>query len=35
MAENGKRIRAAKEGVSRTKLYALDEAVKILDQHVA
>jgi large subunit ribosomal protein L1 len=32
MAENGKRIRAAKEGVSRTKLYALDEAVKMVKE---
>ena len=32
MAENGKRIRAAKEGVSRTKLYGLDEAVKMVKE---
>ena len=30
MAENGKRIRTAKEGIDRNKLYGLDEAVKLV-----
>src|SRR5256714_12193534 len=32
MAKEGKRIRAAREGVDTVKLYALDEAVKLLKQ---
>src|SRR5947209_10413539 len=30
MAQHGKRTRAAREGVDRTKLYPLDEAVKMI-----
>ena len=30
MAKLGKRVRAAREGIDRTKLYALDEAVKLI-----
>ena len=33
MTKPGKRIRAAKEVVSRTKLYPLDEAVKLVKDH--
>ncbi len=29
MAKEGKRIRAAREGIEATKLYALDEAIKL------
>jgi len=32
MAENGKRIRAAKDGIDRIKLYGLDEAVKMVKE---
>ena len=32
MAHEGKRIRSAREGISRTKLYSLDEAVKLLKE---
>jgi large subunit ribosomal protein L1 len=32
MAHEGKRIRAAREGIDRTKLYSLDEAVKLLKE---
>ena len=30
MADNGKRIRSAREGIERMKLYAIDEAVKMV-----
>ena len=30
MAENGKRIRAAREKVDRSKSYSLDEAIKLV-----
>ena len=30
MAENGKRIRAAREKVDRSKAYTLDEAIKLV-----
>jgi large subunit ribosomal protein L1 len=32
MSQHGKRIRAAKEGVSRTKLYGLEEALKLVKE---
>ena len=32
MSSNGKRIRAAKDGIDRVKLYALDEAVKLVKE---
>ncbi|HEV2606276.1 MAG TPA: 50S ribosomal protein L1 [Microvirga sp.] len=32
MAHEGKRIRAARDGIDRTKLYSLDEAVKIIKE---
>jgi large subunit ribosomal protein L1 len=32
MAHEGKRIRAAREGIDRTKLYSLDEAVKLIKE---
>ncbi len=32
MAKEGKRIRAAREGINRTKLYPLDEAIKFIKE---
>jgi len=32
MAKEGKRIRAAREGIEATKLYALDEAIKLVKE---
>ena len=34
MADNGKRIRSAREGIDRNKLYAIDEAVKMVKSRV-
>ena len=34
MADNGKRIRAAREGIDRTKLYGIDEAIKMVKTRV-
>lgn len=35
MSEQGKRIRAAKEGIDRIKLYGLDEAVKLVKERAS
>ncbi len=32
MAKQGKRIRAAREGLETTKLYGIDEAVKLIKE---
>ena len=34
MADNGKRIRTAREGIDRTKLYVIDEAIKMVKTRV-
>ncbi len=34
MADNGKRIRTAREGIDRTKLYGIDEAIKMVKTRV-